>query len=110
MLVVCGMRSGGSVLVLVGRQRLFGGVVLMTRLRWGRCVGMILVPMVLVIVFHKQCFMIRIILYVVLALVLFALLYDSYKTKSYKKPKQVVLAVAGVILLLIILYTCQSDN
>ena len=54
--------------------------------------------------------MIRIILYVVLALVLFVLLYDIYKTKSYKRPKQVVLAVAGVILLLTILYTCQSDN
>ena len=109
-LVVPGMRSGGGKLVLAGRQRLFGGVVLVAGMFGCRRVGMILVPVVLVIVFHKQCFMIRIILYVVLALVLFVLLYDIYQTKSYKSPKQVVLAVAGVILLLTILYTCQSDN
>lgn len=54
--------------------------------------------------------MFRIILYVSLALLLFVLLYDIYKTGSYKRPKQVVLAIAGVVLLLVILYTCQSDN
>lgn len=54
--------------------------------------------------------MIRIILFAALALVLFVLLYDIYKSGTYKKPKQLWLAVAGVILLIIILYTCRSDN
>lgn len=54
--------------------------------------------------------MLRVILYIALALVLFILLYDIYKTGRYRKPKQIVLAVAGVALLLVILYTCQSDN
>jgi hypothetical protein len=63
-----------------------------------------------VIVFHKRCFMFRIMLYAGLALLLFVLLYDIYKTGSYKRPKQIVLAIAGVVLLLVILYTCQSDN
>ena len=54
--------------------------------------------------------MISIIIFVAFAIVLFILLYDIYKTGSYKKPKQIILALVGALLLVSLLYTCQSDN
>jgi hypothetical protein len=38
------------------------------------------------------------------------LLYDIYKTGSYKKPRQIISAITGALILAYILYTCQSDN
>jgi len=52
----------------------------------------------------------RIVLSVVLAIILFSLLYDIYKTRSYKKPRQIISAIAGALILVYILYTCKSDN
>jgi hypothetical protein len=54
--------------------------------------------------------MMRVILFVVLALILFWLLYDIYKTRSYKRPKQIFWSVVGALVLAFILYTCKTDN
>jgi multisubunit Na+/H+ antiporter MnhB subunit len=54
--------------------------------------------------------MIRTLLYIGLAIIFFSLLYDIYKTRSYKKPKQIISAIAGALILVYILYTCKSDN
>lgn len=52
----------------------------------------------------------RILLYFILAVVLFSLLYDIYKTRSYKKPKQLIWAVVGALILAYLLFTCKTDN
>ena len=54
--------------------------------------------------------MIGIVLFVIFAAILFGLLYDIYKTRSYKKPRQIIWAVVGALVLAYILYTCRSDN
>lgn len=50
------------------------------------------------------------ILIFIVSVILFGLLYSIYKTKSYKKPKQIISAVIGALLLVYILFTCNSDN
>jgi len=52
----------------------------------------------------------RIVLFIVFAFILFGLLYDIYKTKSYKRPRQIIWAIAGTLVLVYILYTCKRDN
>lgn len=49
------------------------------------------------------------ILSLVLVLLVSGLLYSIYKSKTYKKPTQVITAIIGAIVLVLILYTCQSD-
>jgi hypothetical protein len=46
----------------------------------------------------------------IFGIILFGLLYSIYKTKSYKKPKQIISAVVSALLLAYILFTCNSDN
>lgn len=52
----------------------------------------------------------RFILFIILAVVIFILLYDIYKTRSYKRPRQIIWAIVGALTLAYILYTCKSDN
>jgi len=47
---------------------------------------------------------------IILAIVLFVILYDIYKTKRYARPRQIIWAIVGAIALAYILYTCRSDN
>lgn len=49
------------------------------------------------------------ILSAVLILLVFGLLYSIYKTRTYKKPTQVITAITGAIILVLLLYTCRSD-
>ena len=44
-----------------------------------------------------------------LVLLVSGLLYSIYKSKTYKKPTQVVTAITGALVLVLILYTYQSD-
>jgi uncharacterized membrane protein YeaQ/YmgE (transglycosylase-associated protein family) len=50
------------------------------------------------------------VLSIVLFIIAFSLLYSIYKTKRYNKPSQVIPAICGAIILVYILYTCQSDQ
>lgn len=50
------------------------------------------------------------VLSIILGLILFELLYSIFKTRSYKRPKQIISSIVGAILLVYILYTCNSDN
>lgn len=46
-----------------------------------------------------------------LLVVLFSwLLYSIYKTRRFKGPGQVIVSIVGALLLIYILYTCNSDN
>jgi len=54
--------------------------------------------------------MLRIILLVSFGIILFILLYDIYKTRKYNKPRQIIWAIVGALLLAYILYTCHSDS
>lgn len=47
---------------------------------------------------------------IALIILVFSLLYSIYKTKTYKKPTQIITAITGAIILVYILYTCQSDQ
>ncbi|HEY1114154.1 MAG TPA: hypothetical protein VGE66_11365 [Chitinophagaceae bacterium] len=49
------------------------------------------------------------ILSIALVLVVFALLYSIYKSKTYKKPTQIITALTGAVILVLLLYTCRSD-
>ncbi len=71
--------------------------------------GVILVVVVMFVI-HNYHFMRIAILSVQLAIFLFSLIYSVYKTKSDKKPKQIISAIVGALLLVYILYTCNSDN
>ncbi|HUS02130.1 MAG TPA: hypothetical protein VMY77_10410 [Chitinophagaceae bacterium] len=56
--------------------------------------------------------MFKYIIHLGLFLILFVTLYSVYKSKTgkYKKHKQVIAAFIGAVLLMYMLYTCNSDN
>ncbi len=70
---------------------------------------MILVSVMMMFVFHKFLYDENYSFFV-LAIILFSLLYDIYKKRSYKKPKQIIPGIAGALILAYILYTCETDN
>jgi hypothetical protein len=46
----------------------------------------------------------------ILVLILFTLVYSIYKTKRNTRFKQITAAIVATILLVFLLYTCQTDN
>ena len=50
------------------------------------------------------------ILSIVLAAIIFSLLYSIYKTRRYNKTSQIITAICGAVILVYILYTCQADQ
>ena len=47
---------------------------------------------------------------IVLIAALFGTLYSIFKSGKYKRPKQITAAIIVALILIYILYTCNSDN
>jgi hypothetical protein len=47
---------------------------------------------------------------IALVVVLSVIMYDIFKTGRYRRPRQIILAIVGALLLVYILFTCKSDN
>ncbi len=46
----------------------------------------------------------------ILTIIFFSLVYAIYKTKRNIRFKQITAAIVATVLLLFLLYTCQTDN
>jgi hypothetical protein len=75
--------------------------------RWG---GFFVLGIIFVAIISATFSMKKLVIPIMLAIALFILLFSVFKTKRYTRTHQIYSAFIAALILVYILYTCNSDN